>query len=78
MKYDVHVYAVVRIKVPGIEAESPSEAAKMAEELTDFIAAVRSSQYADMIDDFVVDQLDDDGNVVASLALDGEYNVLAK
>lgn len=31
MKYDVHIYAVVRIKVSNVEAKDPMEAAKRAE-----------------------------------------------
>ena len=33
MTYDVHIFAEVRVKVPGIEADSQTEAVKKAQEL---------------------------------------------
>jgi len=38
MKYDVHLFTVVRVKVCGVEADSHSEAAKKADEQTNMDA----------------------------------------
>jgi len=38
MKYDVHLFTVVRVKVCGVEADSHSEAAKKADEQVDMNA----------------------------------------
>ena len=35
MKYAVHIFAVVRVKVPDVEAESQADAIRKAEESTD-------------------------------------------
>ena len=35
MKYAVHIFAVVRVKIPDVEAESQAEAIRKAEESTD-------------------------------------------
>jgi hypothetical protein len=38
MKYDVHLFTIVRVKIPNVEADSHSEAAKKAAEQTDMDA----------------------------------------
>ena len=38
MKYNVHIFTVVRVKVTDVEAESQAEAMKKAEEQIDFNA----------------------------------------
>lgn len=42
MKYDVHLFTIVRVKVSGVEADSHSEAAKKAAEQTDMDALFNS------------------------------------
>lgn len=63
MKYDVHLFTVVRVKVPGVEAESHSEAAKKAAEQTDMNAlfndAARGTEWADEHSHALVDVVGD-------------------
>jgi len=61
MKYDVHIYPIVRIVVKGVEAESQEEAIKKAEAETDLHALLDrpSMEYAEDIDSFHVDEEDD-------------------
>lgn len=40
MKYNVHLYTEVRVKVVGVEANSPEEAAKAAEAFADLGDAI--------------------------------------
>lgn len=70
MKYDVHIYAVVRVKVTGIEAESQTDAIPKAEEAVDLYRlfdrnthlpeAVAHVEYADENSYFLVDNQDDE------------------
>ncbi len=68
MKYDVHIYAVCRIKVRGILADSPVQAAALAEKATDVEFQIRmgTATYADEIDSFLVDEVDEQGKVIKS------------
>ena len=75
MKYDVHIYAIVRVSVPGIEADSPRQAAILAENRTDLNVEFRNGEYAEDIDCFLVDELDSDGNVVKTAPLDKDFAV---
>lgn len=66
MKYDVHVFAIVRVTVPGIEADSQEEAIKKAKELDlNFLGTpylpknVEAVEYADDLDGFFVDEEND-------------------
>lgn len=61
MKYNVHIYPIVRIEVKGVEAENQEEAIKKAEAETDLHAALDrpSVEYAEDIDSFHVDEQDD-------------------
>jgi hypothetical protein len=72
MKFNVHLYAVVRVMVPGVEANSPEEAAKKADEATDLHHAFREGEYAEEVESILVDTLDANGEVVKETALDGE------
>ncbi len=54
MKYTVHLYPIVMVKVEGVEAESQVEAIKKAEMQTDLNALFAG--YADDIDCFHVDE----------------------
>lgn len=63
MKYTVHIYLIVRVKVAGIEADSQEEAMKKAEAKVDFHTIFDSMnetiEYAEDIDGFHVDEEDD-------------------
>jgi len=77
MKYRVHIYAVVRVPVE-VEAESQQEAIKMAEESVDFHSLLSHGEYeyAEDVDGFLVDELDEDGDHTNSTWYDenGEIN----
>jgi hypothetical protein len=62
MKYDVHIYATVRVKVCGVEANSQAEAMKKAEEQTDLYETIGNcpgTDYAEEITGFLVDEAGD-------------------
>ncbi|MBI4446888.1 MAG: hypothetical protein HY645_13405 [Acidobacteria bacterium] len=70
-KYDVHLYAVVRLKIPDIGAETQQEAMKKADELIaphlyDLLYAekpipiVECTEYAEEIDGYLVDEIGDE------------------
>jgi hypothetical protein len=70
MQFDVHIYAVVRVKVSGIEAESQQDAIKKAEDATDLHAMFRGdvdafssypveSEYTEDVESFLVDEVGD-------------------
>jgi len=71
--YDVHLYAVVRVKVPGVKAKSPEEAAKKADESIDLHTAFATGEYAEEVEAILVDTLDAEGKVVKETTLDGNY-----
>jgi len=60
MKYDVHIYATVRVKVCGVEADSQAEAIKKAEAQTDLYDTLgepgHGTEYAEEITGFLVDE----------------------
>ena len=60
MKYDAHIYATVRVKVCGVEANSQKEAIKKAENQTDLYETLGESghgtDYAEEITGFLVDE----------------------
>ena len=62
-KYDVHIYAIARLKVADIDADSPQDAAQKAEQRVDLHHAIanREAEYADDIEGFLVDVLDEAG-----------------
>jgi hypothetical protein len=60
-KHDVHIYCIVRVKVPGVEADTPGEAAQKAEKATDLDYAFRDAEFAGDITGFLVDTLDENG-----------------
>lgn len=64
--YDVHIYAIVRVKRTGVPAESPEEAIKKAERMTNLDGMFNNhrdgdlaTEYADDIDCFLVDEEND-------------------
>ena len=62
-RFDVHIYAIARLKVAGVEADSSQDAARNAEDLVDLHQAVAAgeAEYADDIEGFLVDPLDESG-----------------
>jgi phosphoribosylanthranilate isomerase len=64
MKYDVHIYATVRVKVCGVEAESQVEAIKNAEANTNLHelfpyktqADGTETEYAEEVTGYLVDE----------------------
>jgi hypothetical protein len=60
-KYDVHIYAVTRIKYEGIEASSQREAIEKAEEIFHpaDVLDPRNSEFADEFAGFLVDEVGD-------------------
>jgi hypothetical protein len=74
-KFNVHVYAIVRITVPGVEGENAIEAAKNAEKEIDGVEengfykmfqninSKYETAYAEEIESFLVDPLDENGKV---------------
>ena len=76
--HDVHIYAIVRVKVSDVEANSHREAIEKAEERADLDQLFRPLgntvgpgvayvEYADDIDSYLVDEVKDD-NLLASFA----------
>jgi hypothetical protein len=80
-KYHVHVYAVVRVLIPNIAADSQVEAIKKAEELVDLDKLfaglggphVAYMEYADEMDGYLVDE-EGDMEYTKSTYYDNEYN----
>ena len=74
-KYHVHVYPVVVVFVPNIEADSKVEACKKAETAMDWdrFAERLGLWYADKIDGFLVDE-DGDTEHANSTFYDAEYH----
>lgn len=62
-RYVVHVYAITRLTLAASEAPSPEAAARQAEQGLDLhqLAAAGRLEYADQIEGFLVDMLDDRG-----------------
>jgi hypothetical protein len=63
MKHDVHIYAIVRVKVPGVEAPNPQEAITKALADTDldatFTRCPGDVEFADEVSHYLVDVADD-------------------
>lgn len=62
-KHDVHIYAIVRVKVSGINAKNPAEAIKKAEASVDLHALFKNGdtqEFAEDIDCFLVDEVGDE------------------
>jgi hypothetical protein len=60
-RFDVHIYAIARVKVASVNADSPIDAIRTAEAAVDLHQAIASGDaaYADEIEGFLVDRLDD-------------------
>lgn len=59
MKYDVHIYAIVRVKVQSIEAESQTEAIEKARVNTDMEQAIQEGEFTDEVTGYLVDEAGD-------------------
>mgnify|MGYP001560637090 CR=1 FL=1 len=78
-KYHVHVYPIVRVLVPNVEAENQEEACKKAElimgESVDRNEGMLRAEYSDDIDGFLVDEDGDLGHEL-SVWYDNKYRPL--
>jgi hypothetical protein len=73
-KYHVHIYAVFRVRVPDVEADSPEEACQKAEQAVDLADLPNGTwvDYADDIHGFLVDE-DGDTEYERSTFYDAYY-----
>ncbi|MBZ5499059.1 MAG: hypothetical protein LAP85_21890 [Acidobacteriia bacterium] len=69
MRYNVHIFAVVRVKVPDVEAVSHQDAIKKAVESTDLnevfdrvspVPGVEHTEYGEEISHYLVDEVGDE------------------
>ncbi len=63
MKYNVHLFPIVRVKVHGVEADSQEEAIKKAEDSTDFNDLFNKApdiEYAEEVAYYLVDEVGDE------------------
>jgi hypothetical protein len=60
-RFDVHIYVIARLKVAGIEAKSPHDAARKAARMVNLHQAIAAgdAEYAEEIEGFLVDPLDE-------------------
>lgn len=78
MKYNVHIYPIVHIKVEGIEADSQEEAVKKAQDIVDLNHTnFGDATYAEDIDGFFVDE-EGDPEYIKSRFYDGDGNLSDK
>src|SRR4051812_47310008 len=70
-KFNVHVYAVVRVQVDGVDADNSTAAAAEALERLDLYRRVDrhsglqlAEEYAEDIEGYLVDPIGDDGGVL--------------
>jgi hypothetical protein len=66
MTYDVHIYATVRVKVCGVEANSQKEAIAKAEEQTDLYETIGNCPGADYAEEITGFLVDEEGDVSVS------------
>jgi len=63
-KYNVHCFAVVRVTIKDVEANSPAEAAQKIDEQTDFNDIFdnmgENIEFAEEVNEFCVDTVGDD------------------
>jgi hypothetical protein len=64
MKYDVHIFAVVRVTVGSVEAQTQKAAIRKAVDSTDLyeIFAGENTDYAEEITSYLVDEVGDEGH----------------
>jgi hypothetical protein len=71
--YTVHCYATVRVKLPGIPATDPRDAACRASDLFDWDRHQAGGEFADEISEYLVD-IDGDEDFSRSQRFDGDLN----
>jgi hypothetical protein len=71
MKFDVHIFTVVRVKISGVEAESHAEAAKKANESVDMNALFNSERF--LTQDVVTEWADEHSHALVDVVGDTEY-----
>lgn len=77
-KYDVHVHAMVRMRVPGVVAETPTDAAKAAGK-TNLSHMLRSGECALLFfTEFMVDRVGKDDVLVETHSLDGKFRLFQR
>jgi len=73
-EHDVHIFAVVRIKIPRVKANSALEAIpKALEEAGDLDQVLSRAEYADEISHYLVDESDDSEHQHSTWFLDAEH-----
>ena len=77
-KYDVHIYAVVRVPIRGVDAKSPEEAVKKVDEEVNLHKILDRGivEYAEDITEYLVDEVGDDGKIKRSFWLDRDGNLV--
>jgi len=77
-KYDVHIYAVVRVPIRGVDAKSPEEAVKKVDEEVNLHEILDRGivEYAEDITEYLVDEVGDDGKIKRSFWLDRDGNLV--
>ena len=80
MKYNVHIYAVVRLKVENIEADTHRDAICSALESVDFYREFegKRTEYAEDITSYVVDEVGDESYEHTRTYLDADHLELNK
>jgi hypothetical protein len=74
MKFDVHIYVLIRVPVKGVEADDAISAAKRAEAETNLEQFVTNgADITDSIESFLVDTLDEEGKLASELDLDADF-----
>jgi hypothetical protein len=69
MKFDVHIFTVVRVKISGVEAESHSEAAKKANESVDMNALFNDTDSQGIVTEWA----DEHSHALVDVVGDTEY-----
>ena len=77
-RYVVHVYAVIRVPIKGVNAESPEEAVKKVDEEINLheILDKGEVEYAEDVTEYLVDEVGDDGDIKRSFWLDRDGNLV--
>ena len=79
-KYNVHAYAVIRIKVPGIEADNMKEAIEKSDKVTEsilgnlYLIYGYETESAEEVTGYVVDPLDADNEIIYDCSVSFDAN----
>ncbi|MEN8751122.1 hypothetical protein [Marivita sp.] len=74
----VHIYATMRLRVEVPESTSNEEAIAKAERMTDLSRDLSGGEYADEISCFLVDELDEDGDIIVDRLYDRDGAPVAR